>query len=462
MNLKITKFNYIKYNIFIIFLLSFSLIKSQVVVFSGKIVNPNSDKISIRNIGYKKEIKVSKDGEFRDTLNVKSGEYTLTDFNESTTIYLEPGYNIHLSLNTAEFDESIKYEGIGEKPNNFLASYFLFNEINTISNKKYNLLSEDDHFNLETKKHKEIMLMLEKAVDNNESFVSLQKDKFNYMVLNNILRKSGDSFFSLKATNLVTKFIENALKNINFKDTLQYKTNRNYKSFFNNYFTLGLVADNQNCYNTFNNDLTNTQKSNITKLIGRGISFYNNKDITPFYDALEKIIDDNKELAIYKSLYERITSLNEGSSSPLFSYKSIDNKTVSLKDLKDHLVYIDVWATWCGPCKAQIPYLKQLEENYKGKAIEFVSISIDQLKDEDKWRKMVKEKELKGIQLIADNAWKSSFVKDYVIQGIPRFILLDKKGDIISPFAPQPGAYNEKGNISLNPEITELINQHLD
>ena len=75
---------------------------------------------------------------------------------------------------------------------------------------------------------------------------------------------------------------------------------------------------------------------------------------------------------------------------------------------------------------------------------------------------MVDDKELKGVQLIADNAWKSSFARDYVIQGIPRFILIDKKGNIITPFAPRPAAFTESGDLTLNLELKELLNEYVD
>tara|TARA_Y100000385_G_scaffold291728_1_gene371791 strand:+ start:2811 stop:4199 length:1389 start_codon:yes stop_codon:yes gene_type:complete len=462
MNLKTAKFKYLKFNVLLILILSCYNLKSQPVTISGKITNPNGSKISIRTFSYAKEIKLSKEGEFSDTLHIKSGEYSLTDFKESTSIYLEPGYDLYLTLNTNEFDESLTYKGIGEKPNNFLAQYLLYNEKHTLSNQEYTSISEEGFYKLETNKHKELIEMLEKAVEDNIAFVSLQKDKFYYTMLSNVLRKSGNSFFNSNSTNSISNFLESSIKNIHFEDTLLYQSNRYYKSFFNNYFTMGLVADNQNCVDLFLNELNNNQKTNIIQLIGRGISFYNLDDITSYYDALLKLEGDINELAKYNSLYERISSLSEGSPSPNFNYKNIQGKKVSLTSLKGKLVYIDVWATWCGPCKAQIPYLKQLEELYRNKAIEFVSISIDQPKDEEKWRKMVVGKQLKGIQLIADDAWKSSFVKDYVIQGIPRFILLDKKGNIISPSAPRPGQYGENGDMSLNSEIKDLINQYLD
>ena len=133
------------------------------------------------------------------------------------------------------------------------------------------------------------------------------------------------------------------------------------------------------------------------------------------------------------------TDLPKGALSPVFSnYENHSGGTTSLAELKGKYVYIDVWATWCGPCKAEIPHLKKVEAEYRGKNIEFVSVSIDRPKDHDKWVSMVTEKELGGVQLYADNNWESKFVKDYYIKGIPRFILIDPDGNVISPDAPRP------------------------
>jgi len=133
------------------------------------------------------------------------------------------------------------------------------------------------------------------------------------------------------------------------------------------------------------------------------------------------------------------TDLPKGAPSPVFSnYENHSGGTTSLTDLKGKYVYIDVWATWCGPCKAEIPHLKKVEADYHGKNIEFISVSIDRPKDHEKWVSMVIEKELGGVQLYADNNWESKFVKDYYIKGIPRFILVDPDGNVISADAPRP------------------------
>ena len=60
------------------------------------------------------------------------------------------------------------------------------------------------------------------------------------------------------------------------------------------------------------------------------------------------------------------------------TFENYAGETSSLEDFKGRYVYIDVWATWCGPCKKEIPYLKAIEEKFHNRNIEFVSISVDE------------------------------------------------------------------------------------
>ena len=97
-------------------------------------------------------------------------------------------------------------------------------------------------------------------------------------------------------------------------------------------------------------------------------------------------------------------------------------------------VLVDFFATWCGPCRGELPHLKTLEEKYGKKNIYFVSISCD--RDKAAWEKMVKEDKLGGIQL--HNGGDNTFMDAYMITGIPRFILLDKEGKIINAKMTRP------------------------
>lgn len=165
------------------------------------------------------------------------------------------------------------------------------------------------------------------------------------------------------------------------------------------------------------------------------------KKLDPEFVALQKqSIDMN--LASLKQYHQQIVESNKlnGSPSPTFEYDNYKGGKTKLEDFRGKYVYIDVWATWCGPCRQEIPFLKKAEEKYHDKNIVFVSISIDKVKDLEKWKTMVKEKELGGVQVFADNDWNSKFVQDYKITGIPRFILVDPNGNIVKADAPRPSS----------------------
>ena len=136
--------------------------------------------------------------------------------------------------------------------------------------------------------------------------------------------------------------------------------------------------------------------------------------------------------------YNIVSQLKPGSPSPDFDFENYAGGNTKLSDLRGKLVYIDVWATWCGPCILEIPHLKELEKELQDKNIEFVSISLDEPRFKNMWKNMVKNKELGGIQLISDNGWDNEFVRGYGIQAIPQFILLDEEGNIISAHAERP------------------------
>jgi thiol-disulfide isomerase/thioredoxin len=160
---------------------------------------------------------------------------------------------------------------------------------------------------------------------------------------------------------------------------------------------------------------------------------------------VDNVIDGNKEY--FASILALKKDLPKGSPSPVFEdYENYKGGKTSLADLKGKYTYIDVWATWCGPCKAEIPALKQLEKDYHDKNIQFLSMSIDDDKSHrgswdlanKNWKAMVADKELSGIQLFAPEGWKSKFITDYKINGIPRFILIDPDGNVLDASAPRP------------------------
>jgi len=161
-----------------------------------------------------------------------------------------------------------------------------------------------------------------------------------------------------------------------------------------------------------------------------------------FMDFQSKSIDDNYNEVVkyYKKNYDANLAKSKlnNTISPTFNYENHKGGTTKLEDLKGKYVYIDVWATWCGPCRAEIPSLKKVEEKYQDKNIAFVSISVDVDKDHEKWKNFVADKQLGGIQLFADKNWNSDFMTSYGVISIPRFILIDPNGKIVKSDATRP------------------------
>lgn len=126
----------------------------------------------------------------------------------------------------------------------------------------------------------------------------------------------------------------------------------------------------------------------------------------------------------------------KGKIAPEWRVKNKDGKVVSLSDFKGKYVMIDVWATWCGPCRNEIPHFARLADKYKGKNIQFVSISLDSKKRN--WEVMIAKEHNAALQLIDLRAGEAPIAKDYKISGIPRFILINPEGRVEEWFAPRP------------------------
>lgn len=209
----------------------------------------------------------------------------------------------------------------------------------------------------------------------------------------------------------------------------------------NNYLAQKAVSDSKYDYDS----LLALNKEEFDKRIAEKKTADNlkldSKKFDPNFVALQKK-NEEKSLAGLSKYHDEVLEANKmnGSASPSFDYENHKGGKTKLEDFKGKFVYIDVWATWCGPCRAEIPSLKKVEEKYHGKNIEFVSISIDEAKDHEKWKGFVTEKQLGGVQLFADKAWGSDFIKAYVVTGIPRFILIDPSGKIVKSDAPRPSS----------------------
>ena len=132
--------------------------------------------------------------------------------------------------------------------------------------------------------------------------------------------------------------------------------------------------------------------------------------------------------------YRIIENLSKGRPAPLFDAVTVDNKPFNLADLKGKFVVIDVWATWCGPCRIQSPYFEKFAIKYKDHNIQFVAASTDQRIDQ--WFVDAKTKSKSVLQVHIND--REKFGKEYDVQGIPRFILIAPDGTLVNVKMPYP------------------------
>jgi len=134
---------------------------------------------------------------------------------------------------------------------------------------------------------------------------------------------------------------------------------------------------------------------------------------------------------------KRLNNLGRGKPAPDFKAVALNEKDFSLKDFAGRWLVVDVWATWCVPCKKESPFFEQLAEKYTSESVAFISLSVDQ--DKNAWRADSPDKSKRVLQLWATNSMSLS--QYFAIEYIPRFMLIDPKGKIVNIKLPYPSDY---------------------
>ncbi|MUP46518.1 TlpA family protein disulfide reductase [Gramella sp. BOM4] len=424
-----------------------------------EIKNIEIDEIRISNSSYSHKKLINNDKEkletFVDTLTLPlSGYYNLFFNRNNIPLYLRRGTKTKIVIDRYSHNK-ISYSGNSQEENEYLLQKLklkkLFNERPIFS------LNESEFLG-ELFRYKRNLIKFLNDANVQADFKKQEIKEIDYEIAaQQLLYPKIHANLKGVYPELSDDFYEN-LTSLNFSDTLSYSLSQTLRyPLMVKYYYEKIAKDKRKEYgnNVVLAYLREIDKDfpsgDVKDNLFRRKMIYGLKqgpNLDNIFNTYKKAVRNQEYINDITEQYLALKNLQIGEEAPNFDLESLNNEIISLESLRGKNVYIDVWATWCGPCIKELPAFKRMAEKYED--IEFVSISIDRKEHYEKWKRVIEKYGLTNTQLIAYD--KSDFQKQYAIVEIPRYILIDKKGKIVSLSAPNPS----------NVEFEKLLNSDLN
>lgn len=311
---------------------------AQSLTVTGEIINPKADSVSFYTFtaGTRNDlVKVPlNDGKFKASVEIDSAMVVyFNDGNEVAELLLQPKKDLHISLNTELFDETMVFSGPGAMVNNMINKFYLIQE--QLNNELFRVIDEGEAS----------------------------------------------------------------------KESVLKMVNENHEK--------------------------------LTSVIGDALKIYPDLKLKypRFESSNERNLKQMEALAIQQLEFNKVVKKLKNTEAINIKGVDLDGAPTSLDKYKGKLIVLDFWATWCGPCKGEMPALNALEEKY-GDEVAFVSVGMSCKFDE--WSEMSKGFNLKrNIYIPEDDMGQ---IDPYNVMFIPRYMLIDQSFNIINAGAPRPSS----------------------
>lgn len=405
------------------------------MVIRVEVDNPTSDKVELvidRTANYTIEL----DGEGRGstTLTGLGDAFPTVVYGEDSSkkIFLEKGRNATVRFDSRTFKEQgVEVDGHNEDACEFLQ------EVTMPKAPDFKLKWDEFRAELDKKYDEVVANMTDRGLDRKcPEFFEVEKARLEYMFAHTYLiyplghaMKAGeftydDTYYDELSRLIVEReellwvdsyrsFLERAIP------ILLEKKQSMRSAYEKSVATMRYIADN------FKNE--RVRQTLICTIAQNYILAAGDKQTESMQELVRGTVTDPELLRAFDDMLANLDPLSVGFVSPDFQAVDMKGKAFSLKDFAGNYVYVDVWASWCNPCRKEQEQLKKLEKLFEGRRIAFVSLSVDE--DKAAWERAVKEGKLVGTHLWMGK--DTEFQKIYNIKSIPRFILLDKSGRIM-------------------------------
>lgn len=364
--------------------------------------------------------------------------------NDLFGVHLVKGKTVQMTIKKTTKGYDVKFSG-----NDPDISYFVNRDIQAFDNMKYfapdpsESKTNEAYRSLLDSEYKSTVALL-KNIKNQDmrSYYTRQAEKqYRWMKMRLIMDKAYDTKTDYKKDAEFCSLI----KGIDINDDLNFRTALSLTALVSSVDREMKGSNEQYCYDMMkvvNEKVTNPKlRRMMVRIICNDYFTYGDGsgDMKTFIPKIEAFAGKDSDIvAPYKQLAISKENTKAGKVAPDITLNTVDGKQVQLKDLiNGKFTYIDVWATWCGPCCKEIPHLEKLVEKFKGNdKVQFISISTDM--DANAWKGKLAKDKPQWAQYILTPENDKKFAEQWGITGIPRFIMIDSTGHIFSANASRP------------------------
>jgi len=390
---------------------------------------------------FSKEFKIPADGIYQISLGKKQYD-----------IYLENGKTLGFVIDSSSQGQP-QYVGDLSAENNYLLHKLDFG-ISRLQDKIYELSGDVFQSNMDSiqdlayTKLAEIKLAGEEI---SETFLQIEQENIKYRYQRNILSFLKNSPAKKEKAKLKLDFM--ASPDLN---NLSLMSLPHYKKFLNEYVEYASNAEAmqdlnikqvdfsnayryyQNRYDQLNTMINEPQILNMlrTDLVSKAIKEVKTIEVNPLYEKFLKDVDNATQQRLIKRIYKLNIPLTKGAYAPEILGITTTGDELKLSDLKGKYVYVFVWATWCGPCKTEMPAYEHMVDQHGDKNVVFLGVSVD--KNRKNWEESFIYNKYPGSQMLVEGDWESPMIVDFKLQSVPQFIFIDPDGKIVALNAPAP------------------------
>lgn len=423
---------------------------------SGKIENAKEKQVLLTYNLTTDTLQLNDKGEFTAKIIIGTGTHIvfINGINHAR-IYVNPKTKLSFIANAENFLETIKFTGDDAEVNNYLAVQVKQVSKAGINSENFLYASDVEIFENSLNKFSSDLMQNLKTFENNSKnkysdFISLERERLKIIDASLLLSYYTPLINANQVNIELESQIDNLVASTDLNNPKMIYLNE-FKPFVQNYtaYKLNKILKAENREIKSADEYAESYFSILKEIFVEPIvleevyysflkdfiSYYGAESVSTVYSDYKDITSNKQRLTELEMIFAEYNQLAPGQASIDWSFPDINGKTYSLSDFRGKYVYIDVWASWCGPCKKEIPLLKSLKEKFANKNIEIIGISVDDNRAD--WVNSINNEGLNGVQLYA-GGWENELCEFYKITGIPRFILLDKQGKIINANADRP------------------------